>query len=135
VSDRLCIKPHPDPQVDMARPYIAAAAMACQTRGLQINRLWLDPRDPVDATIVLAESRALLWSEDQGWVLGDLVSGRPGERTVLNDTKALGGSVLIGPDRLAWLVTTGRVLPPFRPRQFANGANGHDGLYHQLAGY
>ena len=77
--------PHPDPKVDAFRPYIEKAVTALKEAGLTVIESWMDPCDPIDATIRLG-GWALVWDEWDGWRLGVFVSGRQGVRTVLHDT-------------------------------------------------
>ncbi|MDX6738461.1 DUF6292 family protein [Actinocorallia sp. A-T 12471] len=123
---------HPHPQVHATRGYIAHSVTALDRRGIALDRAWLDPFNPVDATIVLSDGTALVWSEDTGWTRGTYVSGEQGLRTEYTDGVALGGGVLLDPDHLAELVATGRTEAPFAPREIGNG---NDGLFYQLAGF
>ncbi|MDN3353058.1 DUF6292 family protein [Actinomadura sp. DC4] len=69
-------------------------------QGLAVDRSWLDPSDPRDATVVLADSRALVWDESAGWRIGLFRSGSPGVRTALDGAVHLGGGPLPDPDEL-----------------------------------
>jgi hypothetical protein len=70
--------------------------------GLYVQDSWLDPMGPRDATFVYTDPTAgvpgkefaLVWDEVTGWRMGGFESGHQGVRTVLSDTKYLGGGVL-----------------------------------------
>lgn len=97
---------HPDPRVERTRGYVTAAALALGEAGLTIDRSWMDPLGPRDATIVLADF-AMVWDEVSGWRRGRFVSGRQGERTVLSAASYVGGGVLIGGRELTTRVLDG----------------------------
>jgi hypothetical protein len=122
--------PHPDLEVDEARGYITATVDALDTLGVRVDRSWLDPSGPVDATI-LTDSFALVWDEWRGWVRGDYVSGRQGERTVLENAAELGGGLLLDPRELAVLVRDGHTVAPVARR----AAGARDGLFDGLRTY
>ncbi|MGI8336066.1 DUF6292 family protein [Actinomadura scrupuli] len=122
--------PHPDPEVDEARGYITDAVDALDALGVRVERSWLDPKGPVDATIV-TDSFALVWDEWRGWVRGDFVSGRQGERTVLRNLTELGGGLLLDPRELAVLARDGRTVAPAGRR----AADARDGLFDGLRRY
>jgi hypothetical protein len=122
---------HPDPEVDLTRGYVTAAVLALRGQNIEVDRSWLDPRDPIDATVLL-ESMALVWDEWHGWTAGRYVSGAPGERTVLEDSVPLGGGIALDPGHLAHLVKTGRVEAPVRAR---SDADVRDGLFDTLRGF
>jgi hypothetical protein len=103
---------HHDPWVDLLRGYITGTVQALQLEGLNVARSWLDPSDPRDATIVLKDTRALVWDEETGWRHGRFLSGEPGARTTLADPTLFGGGVLPDPRHLAATVRTGRLLAP-----------------------
>ena|ERR1700760_801740 len=91
---------HPDPWVDLTRQYVTQAVRALRSGGLQVERSWLDPRDPRDATVVYASPAdarlcALVWDEVTGWRRGEFVRGQQGERTELSGATYLGGGVLV----------------------------------------
>lgn len=93
---------HPDPWVDVLRGYVTNAVEGLSQSGLKVERSWLDPRNPRDATIIFthpasnvsAEKLALVWDEVTGWRRGVFQSGQQGVRTVLSDPAYLGGGVL-----------------------------------------
>lgn len=130
MSDEKRPAPHPDPEVDEARGYITATVDALDALGVHVDRSWLDPRGPVDATI-LTDSFALVWDEWRGWVRGDYISGRQGERTVLDNAAELGGGLLLDPRELAVLVRDGRTAAPAGRR----AAHSRDGLFDGLRTY
>ncbi|TDC76959.1 DUF6292 family protein [Actinomadura sp. 7K507] len=84
---------HPDREVDCSHGYITDTAQKLAARGIPVRDAWLDPKGPIDATIVIGES-ALVWDEWTGWRIGTYMSGRQGVRTVLGDARQLGGGVL-----------------------------------------
>jgi hypothetical protein len=98
---------HPDPWVNLLRGYITEAVQALTTGGLQVQRSWLDPEGPRDATIVLAGTRALVFDEVTGWRCGTFVSGQQGVRTKLSDIRYIGGGVLPDTRELAHRVANG----------------------------
>lgn len=123
--------PHPDPFVEATRGYITCVGDALQARGVTLSKIWLDPAHPRDATLVLG-LRALVWNESEGFVLGDLVSGEPGVRTVLRDPVRLGGGVLPDPRAVPALLVGAGQESPTGTRSFTAG---HDGFEDRLARY
>jgi hypothetical protein len=93
---------HDDPFVDLMHGYVAKATESLASGGVLVERSWLDPRDPRDATIIFthpasnvsADKLALVWDEVTGWRRGVFESGHQGERTVLSSVGYLGGGVL-----------------------------------------
>ena len=130
---------HPDPWVDALRGYVTRAVEGLATGNLLVERSWLDPRDPRDATIIFsdpaanvsAEKFALVWDEVTGWRRGTFVSGLQGVRTVLSDVSYLGGGVLPDENNMV-----GRVLAgASEPRQaYRSVADLRDGLDDTLLG-
>jgi hypothetical protein len=104
---------HPDPWVNVLQGYVTQAVERLDTGGLLVERSWLDPRNPRDATIIFsdpasnvsAKELALVWDEVTGWRRGTFVSGEQGVRTELADVSYLGGGVLPDEDNV-----TNRVL-------------------------
>lgn len=102
MNERTTPPAHPDPWVDVLRDYVTRAVESLRTGGLTVERSWLDPRNPRDATIIFthpasnvsAEEFALVWDEVTGWRHGVFQSGRQGVRTVLSEPNYLGGGVL-----------------------------------------
>jgi hypothetical protein len=124
---------HSDPWVDLLRGYVTEAVECLSSEGLQVERSWLDPRDPRDATIIFthpasnvsAKELALVWDEVTGWRSGMFESGEQGVRTVLSDMRYLGGGLLPDGQNLA-----GRVLAGASEsrRDHRSVADLHDGL-------
>jgi hypothetical protein len=123
--------PHPDPFVDVTRGYITRVGDALQARGVPLSKVWLDPCHPRDATFVLG-TRALVWNESEGFVLGGFVSGEPGVRTALRDPVRLGDGVLPDPGSVPGLLERGGEGVPVALRSFAAG---HDGFEDRLVRY
>jgi hypothetical protein len=106
---------HPDPWIDLLRGYVTKTVEALQTGGLTVERSWLDPRDPRDATIIFsdptsnvsAEQLALVWDEVTGWRSGIFEGGQQGTRTTLSGTAYLGGGVLPDGEQVINRVLTG----------------------------
>ena len=124
--------PHPDPWVNLLRGHVTKAVEALTAGGLQIERSWLDPRNPRDATIIYthpasnvsAKKLALVWDEVTGWRNGVFESGQQGVRTGLSDTSYLGGGILLNEEELA-----GRVLARVsEPRREYRTVTSRDGL-------
>jgi hypothetical protein len=116
---------HQDPWVNLLGDYVTEAVAALRSNGMQIQRSWLDPTDPRDATIVLAGTRALVFDEVTGWRHGRFVAGLQGVRTQLAEVSYLGGGVLPGADELAHRVINGFSVPR---REYRSVADLHDGL-------
>jgi hypothetical protein len=100
--------PHPDPWVDLLRDYITCSVQSLVEHDLHVERSWLDPMGPRDATILYRpmngsphDLHALVWDEETGWRTGGYASGEQGVRTRLHDTAYLGGGVLTDPRELA----------------------------------
>jgi hypothetical protein len=121
---------HPDPWVNVLRGYVTEAVEAIDEHGLVVERSWLDPRDPRDATIIFSHPAAvtelgLVWDEVTGWRCGIFESGAQGVRTVLSDTRYLGGALLLSGQDLAGRVLAGAAEPR---REHRSVADRHDGL-------
>ncbi|GAA0951841.1 hypothetical protein GCM10009550_31920 [Actinocorallia libanotica] len=101
---------HPDPEVDESRGYITAVSRELALQGVPVDRVWLDPCQPVDATIVTG-GRALVWNETHGWAVGDFLSGEQGVRTVLAEALLLGGGVVPPPEEIARRVVLEQSAP------------------------
>ncbi|TDE32062.1 DUF6292 family protein [Actinomadura sp. 6K520] len=117
---------HPDPEVDTAHGYVANMTQTLAARGIPVSDVWLDPKGPVDATIITGKN-ALVWDEWTGWRIGIYLSGRQGVRTVLKDPRQLGGGVLASSLAIADLVTSGSSLPLVTRQPHAR-----DGLFDTL---
>jgi hypothetical protein len=101
------------------------AVQALIAGGLQVQRSWLDPEGPRDATIVLAGAKALVFDEITGWRYGRFVAGQQGVRTTLSDISYVGGGVLLDTRELAPKVLSGVSVLRQEYRSFADL---HDGL-------
>ncbi|MEW2358542.1 DUF6292 family protein [Spirillospora sp. NPDC029432] len=135
MSDSTLPARHEDPALDLLRPYITASARALQAAGIELERSWLDPSGPRDATIVCrleGETRALVWDEETGWRIGGFVSGRPGERTRLADARYLGQEVLPLPQAVADAVVTGSAHPRRKFRSHSDDTESFDAEVRQV---
>lgn len=112
---------HPDPWVNLLKDYVSETVRALTYNGVCVQRSWLDPRDPRDATIVLADAHALTWDEHRGWLLGGFVSGAPGVRTILSDPHRLAHDLLPNPSEIGTMAPAGT---PVEYRHFTD----RDGL-------
>ena len=100
---------HEDPFVDILHAHVTRAAESLTAGGLTIERSWLDPRDPRDATIILsdpasnlsARELALVWDEVTGWRSGVFEGGHQGVRTDLSSVNYLGGGLVLNGPELA----------------------------------
>jgi hypothetical protein len=117
--------PHPDPWVNLLRGYVAEAVQALIAGGVQVQRSWLDPEGPRDATIVLAGTKALVFDEVTGWRYGSFVSGQQGVRTTLSNVRYLGGGVLLDTSQLAHKVVNGHSAAR---REYRSVTDLHDGF-------
>src|SRR5262249_9311956 len=117
---------HEDPWLNMLHGYVTDAVQALKNQGISVNRSWLDPRDPRDATIVFDETSALVWDEEQGWQVGHYESGKQGERTQLTDTRFTGGGVLLEPNAMAHRLITGATAPQQKLRSYGDVRDGLD---------
>jgi hypothetical protein len=110
---------HPDPWVNVLHGYVTKAVEAVKAGGLLVERSWLDPRNPRDATIIFthpashvsAERLALVWDEVTGWRSGVFTSGEQGVRTAASDIRYLGGGVLPDEREVAGRVLAGASEP------------------------
>jgi len=124
---------HPDPWIDVLRGYVTKTAESLGTSGLLVERNWLDPRNPRDATIIFsdtasnvsAEKLALVWDEVTGWRRGTFISGEQGVRTELANVSYLGGGVLPGENNVVDRVLAGASEPR---RVYRSVADLRDGL-------
>jgi hypothetical protein len=124
---------HPDPWVNVLHGYVTRIVESLATGGLLIERSWLDPRDPRDATIIFsdpasnvsAEKLALVWDEVTGWRRGTFVGGEQGVRTELADVSSLGGGVLPPEDDVVNRILAGASEPR---RAYRSVASLRDGL-------
>jgi hypothetical protein len=128
---------HSDPWVNLPLGYITTLTQALSGAGVQIDRSWLDPRDPRDATIIhmtAGERHALVWDEETGWRTGRYLSGRQGVRTELADAVYLGGGVLVDPREVAARLLTGTQAPRRALRSYTDTRDGLDDALRQYAG-
>lgn len=94
--------PHPDRWVNLPCGYVTQVTERLAASGLLLERSWMDPFDPRDATIRLLDPAAkasdgeltLVWDEATGWRRGRFIRGEQGVRTELADVGHLGGGVL-----------------------------------------
>ncbi len=131
MTDSLEPRPHPLLHVDATRGYVTDGVRALIGRGLAVDRSWLDPADPRDATIVLRDSHALVWDEMTGWRVGLFRSGEPGVRTVVDAAVHLGGGPLPTPAELAGRLASGVTAPARAYRSYTDS----DGLDAALRAY
>jgi hypothetical protein len=119
---------------------MASAVTALISGGLRVERSWLDPMGPRDATILYspsgatstAETRALVWDEVSGWRLGRYEGGHQGVRTTLSEVSYLGGGVLLDGKALAGRV---RALVSEPRPEYRAFTDLRDGLDDALAGW
>lgn len=109
---------HPIPRVETTRNYVTRCVRTLSARGLLVDRSWLDPSDPRDATVVLDDSRALVWDETTGWQFGAFRAGEQGVRTTLDGAVGLGGGPLPAPAELAWRIVSGATAPLVEYRSY-----------------
>jgi Family of unknown function (DUF6292) len=134
MNERTTPHAHPDPWVDLLRSYVTSTGESLTTSGLTVERSWLDPRDPRDATIIFthpasnvsAERLALVWDEVTGWRHGVFESGHQGVRTVLSGPRYLGGGVLPGTREVAARVLAGASEPARQHRRVSDLRDGLD---------
>ena len=125
---------HPDPWVDLLYGYVTRAVTGLESGGLQVERSWLDPRNPRDATIIYtdpasnvsADELALVWDEVTGWRGGAFLVGQQGVRTVLSEPVHLGGGVLPDESELLGRVLAGANEPRCEYRSVADVRDGLD---------
>jgi hypothetical protein len=120
--------PHPTLHVDATRNYVTFGVRALADQGLVVDRSWLDPSDPRDATIVLQDSRALVWDEVTGWRVGLFRTGEQGVRTVVNGAVHLGGGPLPPPADLVRRLANGTAVPVREYRSYADSDGFGDAL-------
>jgi hypothetical protein len=123
---------HLDPWLALLGGYVTETVEALSSHGILVDRSWLDPYDPRDATIVLANSRALVFDEVSGWRHGVFLGGRPRRRTALADVEYLGGGVLPAPEELAQRLLAERSEGR---RDYRSYSDIHDGFDDALRGY
>jgi hypothetical protein len=127
---------HADPWVDLLRSYVSGAVEALTLGGLLVERSWLDPMGPRDATILYASSSkitmALVWDEVTGWRHGRYLGGQQGVRTALETPAYLGGGVLLGGRELTRRVISGESRPRHEYRSAEDLRDGLDGTLARL---
>ena len=131
--------PHSDPSLEVLRPYIAQTVRWLEASSVQVERSWLDPAAPRDATIVFqigSERHAFVWDEETGWRHGPFESGRPGIRTVLSkDVHVhLGGGLVPHPHDVATRFTSGVSEPPRKYRKYTEEPERLDDYLRNLYG-
>jgi Family of unknown function (DUF6292) len=134
MSEKITPPAHEDPWVNVLRGYVTQAVEGLAQGGLKVERSWLDPRNPRDATIIFthpassvsAEKLALVWDEVTGWRRGVFQSGRQGVRTELADTAYLGGGVLPEEAALVGRVLAGASEPRREDRSVTDLRDGLD---------
>jgi hypothetical protein len=128
---------HENPWLNLLHGYVSEAVTALQNQGLSVDRSWLDPCDPRDATIVYTvddKTNALVWDEEHGWRVGRYESGRQGERTRLTEPAHLGGGVLIEPRAMAHRLVTGATAPGNKLRSYGDVRDGLDDILRRAYG-
>jgi hypothetical protein len=134
MEERTTPPAHQDPWVDVLRGYVTRTVEHLSAGGLLVERSWLDPRNPRDATIIFThpasnvstEELALVWDEVTGWRSGVFESGDQGVRTVLSGAIHLGGGVLPEGAELISRVLTGVNEPRREYRQVTELRDGLD---------
>lgn len=133
MSERTNPPAHPEAWVNLLLGYVTSTVECLTERGLTVERSWLDPRNPRDATIIFshpasnvsAKKLALVWDELTGWRRGIFESGQQGARTVLSDHAYLGGGVLPSGQELVGRMLAGASQPR---RVYRSVTDLHDGL-------
>jgi hypothetical protein len=135
VDPNLIPIPHRDPWVNLLGTYVTETAGALAAHGLSVQRTWLDPHNPRDATIRYARPAAigapasdwaLVWDEETGWRQGHFVAGAPGHRTVLTQLTYLGGGLLPQPDEVAHRIVSGQTAALRKYRSYTDVRDGLD---------
>jgi hypothetical protein len=125
--------PHPDRWVNLPYGYVTQVTERLAANGLLVERSWMDPCDPRDATIRLLDPSekasggefTLVWDEATGWRRGRFIRGEQGVRTELTDVSYLGGGVLPDEDDVVNRVLAGASEPQ---RAYRSVADLRDGL-------
>ena len=130
MDSNLALTPHSDPRLDLLRAYVTHAVLALANGGVHVERSWLDPFDPRDATIVCVGRggtlTGLVWDEETGWRRGTFVAGQPGERTVLRGVGHLCGGLLPSGETLARRFAEGVRQPEQKYRRYTDLRDGLD---------
>jgi hypothetical protein len=133
MSDNYIPGQHPDPWVNLLRDYVTNAVRSLIDYDFKVDRSWLDPSGPRDATILYVpesgspdDLHALVWDEEAGWRTGQYVSGEQGVRTRLTDVAYVGGGVLPASTELAARVIGEAVGPRAEHRSHTDLRDGLD---------
>jgi Family of unknown function (DUF6292) len=124
--------PHPDRWVNLPGGYVTQVTERLTATGLLLERSWMDPYDPRDATIRLLDPTAkasdgeltLVWDEVSGWRRGRFIRGEQGVRTELAGVDYVGGGVLPSGDDVVSRVLAGAS----EPRRVYRSVADRDGL-------
>lgn len=134
MDPRIIPSAHPDAWIDLLRGYTTAIVSELGRQGIAVDRSWLDPGDPRDATILYTpasprdgyrHTHALVWDEQSGWRTGRFVAGIQGVRTVLGKPRHIGGGLLPTGSEVAWRIKSGTTVAPRVLRSYDDT---HDGL-------
>ena len=129
--------PHSDPSLEVLRPYIAQTVRCLEAFSVQVERSWLDPVRPRDATIVCqinGERHAVVFDEETGWRYGHFENGWPGVRTLLVGAVHMGGGLLPSPDEVATRFVSGVSEPACKYRIYSDETERFDGQVRTLYG-
>jgi Family of unknown function (DUF6292) len=117
---------HEDPWVNQLGPYVAQVMQALRANGQDVKNAFLDPYDPRDATILIANSTALVFDAVSGWRYGGYVSGHKGTRTQLADPTYVGGGLLLPASEVAYRYARGVSEPHIKYRSVDDLRDGFD---------
>ncbi|MEU8250183.1 DUF6292 family protein [Nonomuraea sp. NPDC048916] len=130
MGDNLIAMHHPDPWVDLTHGYVSQVVGELSGQGVRIDRSWLDPADPRDATVIIRDGAhqplALVWDEETGWRHGIFESGCQGVRTRLSAAAGLGGGILPSGNEVAWRLKARTVAEHVKYRSCADVRDGLD---------
>jgi hypothetical protein len=130
-------EPHADRWVNHTLGYMTVLSGTLAGRGVRIERSWLDPCDPRDATITYksaGELYALVWDEMTGCRIGRFVSGCPGVRTELADPVYISDGVLADPREVAARLLAGVGTARREFRSYADVRDGFEDALRRYAG-
>lgn len=137
MDPRIIPSAHPDAWIDLLRGYTTAIVSELSRQGIAVDRSWLDPGDPRDATIVYTRAsahdghqhaHALVWDEQSGWRTGRFVAGMQGVRTVLSNPGHIGGGLLPAGSEVVWRIKSGTTVEPRIVRSYKDTRDGLDDL-------